>query len=163
MGADSGRALYAALCDAAGRGVSIRILQSPGFSGQKQESDDLREQFPKQVSIHEIYMSKWYGGGIMHQKIWIFDSVHLYLGSANMDWKSLTQVKEMGVAIEHCPELAADATKYFDSWRASSALTPTNQEVFDPTVRIDRCVPTWSSLVVASRRSQSPLADDKYA
>ena len=88
MGADSGRALYAALCDAAGRGVSIRILQSPGFSGQKQESDDLRERFPKQVSIHEIDMSKWYGGGIMHQKIWIFDSIHLYLGSANMDWKS---------------------------------------------------------------------------
>jgi phospholipase D3/4 len=162
MGAGSGRALYAALCDAAGRGVSIRILQSPGFSGQKQQSDDLREQFPKQVSIHEIDMSKWYGSGIMHQKIWIFDSIHLYLGSANMDWKSLMQVKEMGVAVEDCPELAADAIKYFDSWWEFSALSPTNQEAFDPAVRIDRRVPSWSSLIAASKRSQSPLAD-KYA
>ena len=162
MGADSGRALYTALCDAARRGVSIRILQSPGFSGQKQESDTLREQFPERISIHEIDMSKWYGGGIMHQKIWIFDSVHLYLGSANMDWKSLMQVKEMGVAVEDCPELAADAIKYFNSWWAFSALSPTNQEAFDPAVRINRRVPTWSSLVAAPRRSQSPLAD-KYA
>ena len=162
MGADSGRALYEALCDAARRGISIRILQSPGFSGQKQESDNLREQFPERISIHEIDMSKWYSGGIMHQKIWIFDSVHLYLGSANMDWKSLTQVKEMGVVVEDCPELAADAIKYFDSWWAFSALSPTHQEAFDPAVRIDRRVPSWSSLVEASTRSQSPLAD-KYA
>lgn len=160
MGADSGRALYASLCHAASRGVAIRILQSPGFSGQKQESDDLLERFPKQVSIHEIDMSKWYGGGIMHQKIWIFDSVHLYLGSANMDWKSLTQVKEMGVAVEDCQELATDAIKYFNSWWAFSALSPTNQEAFDPAVRIDRRVPSWSSLVVASKRSQSPLAEE---
>lgn len=162
MGADSGHALYAALLDAARRGVSIRILESPGFSGQKQESDNLRKQFPERISIREIDMSKWYGGGIMHQKILIFDSVHLYLGSANMDWKSLMQVKEMGVAVEDCPELAADATKYFDSWWAFSALSPTNQQAFDPAVRIDRRVPSWSSLVAVSKRSQSQLAD-KYA
>jgi phospholipase D3/4 len=162
MGADSGRALCAALCDAARRGVSIRILQSPGFSGQKQESDNFRERFPERVSIHEIDMSKWYGSGIMHQKVWIFDSVHLYLGSANMDWKSLMQVKEMGVAVEDCPELAADAIKYFDSWWRFSALGPTSQEAFDPAVRIDRRVPSWSTLIPASKRSQSPLAD-KYA
>lgn len=162
MGAESGRALYAALGDAAQRGVSIRILQSPGFSGQQQESDTLRKQFPEQISIHEIDMGKWYGGGIMHQKIWIFDSAHLYLGSANMDWKSLMQVKEMGIAVEDCPELAADASRYFDSWWAFSALSPTNEEVFDPAVRIDRRVPSWSSLIAASKRSTSPLGD-KYA
>jgi len=162
MGADSGRALYAALGDAARRGVSIRILQSPGFSGQKQESDDLREHFPKHVSIHEIDMSRWYGGGIMHQKIWIFDSLHLYLGSANMDWKSMSQVKEIGAVVEDSPELAADAAKYFESWWAFSALSPTNREAFDPAVRIDRSVPSWSTLISTSKRSESPLAE-KYA
>ena len=94
----------------------------------------------------KVDMSKWYGSGIMHQKIWIFDSIHLYLGSANMDWKSLTQVKEMGVAVEDCPQLAADASKYFESWWTFSALNPTNQEVFDPAVRIDRRVPSWSTV-----------------
>jgi phospholipase D3/4 len=162
MGADHGRALYEALRNAARRGVSIRILQNPGFCGQKQESDTLREEFPDRISIHNVDMSKWYGSGIMHQKIWIFDSIHLYLGSANMDWKSLTQVKEMGVAVEDCPQLVADATKYFESWWTFSALNPTNQEAFDPSVRINRRVPPWSSLIATSKRSQSPLAE-KYA
>jgi phospholipase D3/4 len=160
MGADHGRALYEALCDAARRGVSIRILQSPGFSGQKQESDNLREQFPERISIREIDLSKWYGSGIMHQKIWIFDSSHLYLGSANMDWKSISQVKEMGAVVEDCPELAADAAKYFESWWTFSALAPASVGVFDPVVRIDRGVPPWSDLIPSPKRAESPLTDN---
>jgi phospholipase D3/4 len=162
MGAGHGRALYDALCSAARRGVSIRILQSPGFSGQKQESAVLQQEFPDRISIHNVDMSKWYGSGIMHQKIWIFDYIHLYLGSVNMDWKSLTQVKEMGIAVEDCPQLAADAAKYFESWWTFSALSPTNQEAFDPSVRIDRRVPPWSALIPTSKRTKSPLDDAKY-
>ena len=164
MGAGTGRALYEALQDAAKRGVSIHILQSPGFSGQKQESDALQASFPDRVSIHSIDMRKWYGGsGIMHQKIWIFDACHVYLGSANMDWKSIAQVKEMGVLIEDCPELAADAGKYFNAWWKFSDLSPISLEVFDPMVWIDRCVPSWSALVPPSQRTESPLAGNEYA
>src|SRR5271169_3964495 len=56
MGANAGRALFEALRAAAKRGVQIRILESPGFSGQKQESETLRDEFPKQVLIHSISM-----------------------------------------------------------------------------------------------------------
>jgi phospholipase D3/4 len=164
MGAGKGRALFEALEEAAGRGVSIRILQSPGFSGQPQESDALREKFPQKVAIHPVDMGQWYGGsGIMHQKIWIFDARHIYLGSANMDWKSITQVKEMGIAVEDSPELAADATKYFNTWWAFSALTPASTEVFDPVAGIDRIVPPWSTLVDPLYRADSPLDDDEFA
>ncbi len=170
MGAGAGHDLHQALRDAAARGVRIRILQSPGFSKvknrppPKQESDTLKEQFPDNISIHPIEMGKWYGGGgIMHQKIWIFDARHLYLGSANMDWKSIAQVKEMGVAVEDCPALAKDAGKYFEAWCAFSALKPKSFEVFDPAARIDRQVPPWSALVPADRRKKSPLAGEKYA
>jgi phospholipase D3/4 len=163
MGAGAGRALCEALRDAASRGVSIRILQSPGFSGQKQESDQLKELFPEKVSIHSIEMGKWYGGGgIMHQKIWIFDSSHVYLGSANMDWKSISQVKEVGVAVEDCPEFAADTASYFESWWTFSALTPACLPVFDPPAGIDRVVPHWSQLAPPEQRAASPLAE-KYA
>lgn len=31
-------------------------------------------------------------GGILHTKLWVVDKKHVYLGSANMDWRSLTQV-----------------------------------------------------------------------
>jgi hypothetical protein len=70
MGASAGRALYQALRETAGRGVTICILQSPGFSHQRQESDSLRDEFPDRISIRSVEMDKWYGGsGIMHQKI----------------------------------------------------------------------------------------------
>jgi phospholipase D3/4 len=163
MGADAGGALLEALREAARRGVYIRILQSPGFTGQKQESETLQGEFPKQIGIHSVDMAKWYGGGLMHQKIWIFDSRHLYLGSANMDWKSISQVKEMGVAVEDSPELAVDATKYFNAWWDFSAMTPASVEVFDPVARIDRRVPRWSDLVPSPQRIESPLAGEKYA
>jgi phospholipase D3/4 len=164
MGAAAGRDLYEALRNAADRGVTIRILQSPGFSGQKQESDKLREDFPNCVSIRSVDMGMWYGGsGIMHQKIWIFDARHLYLGSANMDWKSISLVKEMGVVVEDSPELAADAGKYFRTWWAFGAMEPASVEVFDPAVRIYRRVPPWSALVPPAQRTGSPLATAEFA
>jgi len=159
MGAGAGRALYEALRAAAQRGVHIRILQGPGFSSHRQESDALQADFPDRISIHSVEMGKWYGGGgIMHQKVWIFDQRHLYLGSVNMDWKSITQVKEMGVVVEDCPDLAADAGRYFEAWWAFAALSPTSVQVFDPVARINRRVPPWSLLVPPERRTQSPLA-----
>lgn len=31
-------------------------------------------------------------GGVLHSKFWVVDDKHVYVGSANMDWRSLTQV-----------------------------------------------------------------------
>ena len=139
MGAGVGRDLYDALHDAASRGVHIRILQAPGFAGPAggppatQESDTLQAAFPDQIEIHSITMGDWYGeSGIMHQKVWVFDGRDVYIGSANMDWKSIAQVKEIGVAVEGCAELAADVQRYFEAWWSFSALTASSVEVFDP-------------------------------
>lgn len=35
-------------------------------------------------------------GGIVHTKLWVVDQKHFYVGSANMDWRSLSQVKHRG-------------------------------------------------------------------
>ena len=51
----------------------------------------------------------------MHQKLWISDKKNVYIGSANMDWKSLAQVKELGVYVES-EAVAADLTNYFENW-----------------------------------------------
>lgn len=32
------------------------------------------------------------GSGILHSKFWIVDRKHLYLGSANLDWRAVNQV-----------------------------------------------------------------------
>ena len=39
---------------------------------------------------------------------------HFYVGSANFDWRSLTQVKEIGVLALNCPTLASDMSKIFE-------------------------------------------------
>lgn len=31
--------------------------------------------------------------GVLHTKFWIVDMKHVFIGSANMDWRALTQVK----------------------------------------------------------------------
>lgn len=31
--------------------------------------------------------------GVLHTKFWLVDKKHIYIGSANMDWRSLTQVQ----------------------------------------------------------------------
>ena len=54
------------------------------------------------------------GTGILHTKMWLVDRRHFYVGSANFDWRSLTQVKEMGVLVMNCPTMAQDMAKIFD-------------------------------------------------
>ncbi|KJH45904.1 phospholipase D domain protein [Dictyocaulus viviparus] len=52
-----------------------------------------------------------YPSGVLHTKSWVVDGKHLYVGSANFDWRSLTQVKELGIAVFNCPCLADDLRK----------------------------------------------------
>ena len=94
LGAEPGRRLHGALEDAARRNVRIRVLQSPGFDEGLQESDRLALKYPGTFLVRPVEMKAWYGAGIKHQKLWLFDQQQLYLGSANMDSRSLTQVKE---------------------------------------------------------------------
>jgi phospholipase D3/4 len=163
MGATDGKALFDELRSAAERGVQIRILEAPGFSGTEQESARLAHDFPDAVEIRSITMGDWYGGaGIMHQKIWLFDDRDLYLGSANMDWKSIMQVKEMGVVVEGAPTLAEDVGRYFQAWWDFAGLAVDTARVFDPAVRIDRTVPRWSSLVPEAERAPSPFDAEVY-
>jgi phospholipase D3/4 len=158
FGAGAGRALYEAVRDAARRGVAVRIVESPGFGSPDDESRALQAEFPAGVDIRRIDLGDWYDGGIMHQKLWVFDGAHVYLGSANNDWKSLTQVKELGVAVEQSPPVAEAVTRYFETWWEFCGLAPQRRSgVVDPVARIARAVPAWSSLVPGVERAPNPL------
>lgn len=54
--------------------------------------------------------------GVLHTKFWIVDKKHIYIGSANMDWRSLTQVKELGAVVYDCSCLAEDLGKIFEAY-----------------------------------------------
>lgn len=51
----------------------------------------------------------------------IADNQTVYIGSANMDWKSLIQVKEMGIVLNDYM-MANDAAKIFDAYMIAGKL-----------------------------------------
>ena len=57
------------------------------------------------------------GNGILHTKLIINpETSSLYVGSANMDWRSLSLVKEMGLHFNSCSTLTNDMLKIFESY-----------------------------------------------
>ncbi|KAF4519232.1 hypothetical protein B566_EDAN009793 [Ephemera danica] len=67
------------------------------------------------AEVRSLNFAQLVGGGVLHTKFWLVDRKHAYVGSANMDWRSLTEVKEMGVAVYNCSCIATDLGKIFDS------------------------------------------------
>jgi phospholipase D3/4 len=164
-GAARGEALFRALDDAAGRGVKIRILESPGFDKAVPESELLRRAHPGRITVRRVEMEDWFGFGIMHQKIWVFDGHAVYIGSANMDWKSLTQVKEIGIVVEHAGAVAREVTGYFETWWTFASLDPAAGNtvvVFDARNQMERKVPAWSPIVPPEQAIPNPLDVDAH-
>ncbi|XP_059484137.1 5'-3' exonuclease PLD3 isoform X2 [Neocloeon triangulifer] len=95
------------------RGIKIRIAQN----APTPENPNLDTEFLEKhgaAEVRSLNFQKLVGGGVLHTKFWLIDRKHAYVGSANMDWRSLTEVKEMGVAIYNCSCLASDLGKIFD-------------------------------------------------
>lgn len=175
FGADHGQLLLQALHDAASRGVTLRILTAkesisetiskpPNGSGDSfpEEVQQLVDAFPAQVHVHCWSGPEWYGGGILHQKIWIFDQQHVYVGSANMDWKSLAQVMEVGVMMENLQPsspLLEDMQKLFDVWWlwASPGLSVQTSTYFSERFQSQLMVPSWSLYLPKEKRTADPF------
>lgn len=47
------------------------------------------------AEVRRIDMEKLIGGGVLHTKMWLVDSKHFSVGSANLDWRSLTEVNSI--------------------------------------------------------------------
>ncbi|ETK89028.1 hypothetical protein F441_06941 [Phytophthora nicotianae CJ01A1] len=177
FGADRGKNLLLALKDAATRGVKIRVLTAK----QKIETDEMDKttKMPCNPLPSEVQMladsaknnvqvrcwsgPDWYGNGILHQKIWIFDDSHVYVGSANMDWKSLAQVMEVGVLMENLSatsEVIQDMQKLFKTWWmfASPELLPAKTDnYFSERFQHKLQVPKWSLYLPENRRIEDPF------
>ncbi|XP_055521352.1 5'-3' exonuclease PLD3-like [Leucoraja erinacea] len=93
------------------RGVGLRIA----VNGPQTSQTDTDYLALKGADVREVPM-KELTGGILHTKLWVVDGRHVYLGSANMDWRSLTQVKELGVTLSNCSCLAQDVERIFGAY-----------------------------------------------
>ncbi|XP_059618534.1 5'-3' exonuclease PLD3-like isoform X2 [Phlebotomus argentipes] len=108
-----GEQIFQALLQAGTRGgIAVRVAQSAPTQAQPNiDTEILIKRGAAQV--RSVNFPRLLGGGVLHTKLWIVDGQHLYLGSANMDWRSLTQVKELGVLATNCTCLAKDVAKIF--------------------------------------------------
>lgn len=150
-GTDRGRMIYDELINAAKRGVQIRVISEHRLSGIE-ELEGLQRQYPNQVSFRLWNASEWYEFGMMHLKGWTFDHNRAMITDANTDWRSFTQVKEIGVALEGSPGFQAveDLQLYFDRWWTwadpsfKRSLQSPRMQVFDPYLQHTRLVPCFS-------------------
>lgn len=72
-------------------GIKIRIAQSmPSSASPNIDTEILIKR--KAAEVRSVNFPKLLGGGVLHTKLWVVDGQHMYVGSANMDWRSLTQV-----------------------------------------------------------------------
>lgn len=91
------------------KGVKLQIA----VNAPQTSSEDTDELAATGAEVREVDL-KAVTGGIVHTKLWVVDQKHFYLGSANMDWRSLSQVKEVGLSVEDCSCLAQDAFRIFE-------------------------------------------------
>lgn len=110
--ANQGEAILASLAEASGK-LAVRVaVNTPQGS---QPKDDILLLSSSGAEVREVNM-KELTSGVLHTKFWVVDKKHVYIGSANMDWRSLTQVKELGVVVYNCSCLAEDLGKIFEAY-----------------------------------------------
>ena len=107
-----GKQLMKAIIDSSkSRGVKIRIAVNQDQNSDNSTDLNILEDY---ADIHRLNFTRLIGAGILHTKFIVIDGRDFYIGSANMDWRSLTQVKEMGLILSNCEALAQDLSKIFE-------------------------------------------------
>ncbi|KAK2826206.1 hypothetical protein Q5P01_020420 [Channa striata] len=95
------------------RNVSVQVVMS--VPSTRTNSTDLKVLKQKGVQVRKVDFGRL-TNGVLHSKFWVVDRKHVFIGSANMDWRALTQVKELGVVVYNCSSLATDLQKIFQSY-----------------------------------------------
>jgi phospholipase D3/4 len=68
------------------------------------------------ITLRSINWTAICAGGILHTKLIVVDGESFYVGSANMDWRSLSMVKELGVIVWRSSSLGNEALKIFETY-----------------------------------------------
>ncbi|CAN0913273.1 Phospholipase D Z [Linum grandiflorum] len=160
FGAGEGAAVYKAIEEASDRNVSIRLLQHSGvYPDFTKEPDELASRSPGNVKSATLLFDDWWGSGIVHTKVWISDRRDVYIGSANNDWKSLTQVTELGIYLVNCPSIVKAVGVYFDNlWKLAFLNSSIHaRSVWDQEWQVNRTVPCWSHFIPRRARCKSPI------
>jgi phospholipase D3/4 len=104
------------------RSLHIRIVENSPSKDKGDNADGIDLFTRGAADRRTLNLQRIYHSGIMHSKFIVTDEKDFYMGSANLDWRSLNQKFEMGVLVKECPCLAKDLKIVFDFyWAASEA------------------------------------------
>ncbi|XP_030628124.1 inactive phospholipase D5 [Chanos chanos] len=104
--AKQGRFLLQRLMKLDGQSVSLKVAS--GLT----DSSELKLLSRHGAEVHYLNMTALTKGQL-HSSFWIVDRKHMYIGSAGMDWRSFSTLKELGVIIYECSCLVLDLHRIF--------------------------------------------------
>jgi phosphatidylserine/phosphatidylglycerophosphate/cardiolipin synthase-like enzyme len=113
--------VLAAVKEAVKRGVKVRLIVDSVMMGETQKALPALKEAGVDARIINF---KKVGGGVQHAKFFVVDGKELYVGSQNFDWRSLTQIHELGLRIKS-PKAAADFGRVFAAdWAIAGGADP---------------------------------------
>ncbi|XP_069021977.1 inactive phospholipase D5 [Embiotoca jacksoni] len=104
--AKQGQLLFQKLLSLKSRGVKLKITSS------LTNSAELKTLAAHDAEVRFVNMTAFTRGGL-RSSFWVVDRQHIYIGSADMDWRSLSKRKELGVVLYNCSCLALDLHRVF--------------------------------------------------
>ncbi|XP_006135250.1 inactive phospholipase D5 isoform X2 [Pelodiscus sinensis] len=103
-----GQRLFEKLLELASQNIEIKLV-SDILPTESKVLNDL-----KTKGAEVLYMNMTaYNEGRLQSSFWIVDKQHVYIGSASLDWRSLGQMKELGVIVYNCSCLVLDLQRIF--------------------------------------------------
>ena len=111
---------------AASRGVRVRLLLDAGMHRTYPMPADSLGKLPG-VTVRTIDYRR-IAGGVQHAKYFVVDGAESYLGSQNLDWRSLSHIHELGARIRDRTVATALTGVFETDWTVaadSNATTPT--------------------------------------
>ncbi|XP_052428051.1 inactive phospholipase D5 [Carassius gibelio] len=104
--AKQGQILLHQLMSLRSRSVSLKVVS--GLT----HSSELKALTQSGAEVHYLNMTALMNGQL-NSSFWVVDRKHMYIGSAGMDWRSLSVMKELGIIIYNCSCLVLDLHKIF--------------------------------------------------
>ncbi|XP_034544160.1 inactive phospholipase D5 isoform X2 [Notolabrus celidotus] len=104
--AKQGQLLFQRLLSLKSHGVKLKIASS------LTNSPELKTLAAHKAEIRFLNMTALTRGEL-RSSFWIVDRKHIYIGSADMDWRSLSKRKELGLVLYNCSCLALDLHRVF--------------------------------------------------
>lgn len=119
--AEPGKKIMESIKAAVSRGVNLELVLDNSSPKSMNNPEDIKE-LESLGTIKYLNMRHLLKAGVMHSKFLIADNETFYVGSSNFDWRSYTQIKEIGISFTKCNVLAEDLDRIFRTYMFMSEL-----------------------------------------